>query len=118
MNYPLSKYRFYQAGKTGNKIVAVSTFASQPVRGVAVCHESDTFDLETGKQLAALRCNERVAAKRLSRAGAKFKEAEAAVKAANARLEQMRSYLNDSVIAYNEAAIEVDNFTAKLGKKN
>lgn len=115
MNYPLEKYRFYQ---NGNKIIAVSTYAKGTVRGVSICHPGDNFNIETGKMLAALRCNEKVAAKRLKRAGAKFRDAEAKFNAAKAEMEKMREYLNDSVVAYNEAAIETDTYISGLAKKN
>lgn len=63
--FPLEKYKFYIAK---NKVIAVSTYAGKTVRGVAVCADSDTFDLEKGKRLAAARCNAKVAEKRLKNA--------------------------------------------------
>ena len=56
-SYPIDKYRFYDAG---NKIIAVSTYAGKQVRGVAICHPDDKFDIETGKKIAAARCNFRI----------------------------------------------------------
>ena len=50
------KYHFYvQPAK--NKVVCVAHFAGKPVRGVAVCSEKDTFDLETGKAVAQAYCD-------------------------------------------------------------
>ena len=62
----MTKYSFYTDGKT--KVVAVSTYAGKVVRGVAKCDVNDTFSLEKGKELAAARCNEKIAKKRLTRA--------------------------------------------------
>ena len=62
----MTKYSFYTDGKT--KVIAVSTYAGKVVRGVAKCDVNDTFSLEKGKELAAARCNEQVAKKRLIRA--------------------------------------------------
>ena len=62
----MTKYSFYTDGKT--KVVAVSTYAGKVVRGVAKCDVNDTFSLEKGKELAAARCNEKVAKKRFARA--------------------------------------------------
>jgi hypothetical protein len=109
--FPIEKYRFYQAG---NKIIAVSTYAGGTVRGVSLCHPTDEFNLETGKKLAAARCNEKVAEKRMKRAKAKFAEAQEALLKAQADYDKMKSYLNDSVINYNEAAIATDTFIASL----
>lgn len=56
------KYKYF----TNNKdvVVAVCYYAGRPVRGVAKCADSDTFNLETGKQLAKLRADLKVAEKR------------------------------------------------------
>lgn len=67
--FPIDKYKFYFAG---NKVIAVSTYGGQRVRGVAVCSNEDEFDVEKGKALAAARCNLKVARKRYDRANAKY----------------------------------------------
>ena len=59
-------YKYYS--DSVRKVIAVSTFAGKPVRGVAVCAEDDEFDLEFGKKLAKARCDVVVAKKRLNRA--------------------------------------------------
>lgn len=114
MNYPLSKYRFYT---NGNRIIAVSTYAGKTVRGVAICHPEDKFDLETGKRLAAARCNEKIAAKRLDRAAKKSIQARLDVETAKKHLADMQEYYNDAFMAYNTAAQEHDALIASL-KKN
>ena len=55
------RYKYY----TNNKdvVVAVSSYAGKTVRGVAKCDPRDTFDIEKGKELAAARCNEKIAYK-------------------------------------------------------
>ena len=68
----MTKYNFYTDGKT--KVVAVSTYAGKVVRGVAKCDANDTFSLEKGKELAAARCNEKIAKKRFTRAENKKRE--------------------------------------------
>ena len=57
-----TNYRYFIAG---NKVIAVSTYAGKTVRGIAICSPEDKFDIEFGKKLAAARCNEKVAEKRL-----------------------------------------------------
>lgn len=105
--YPFEKYRYYI---TGNKIIAVSTYAGKTVRGIAKCAEGDTFDMEKGKKLAALRCAEKIAYKRIDRAKRKFREAEAAVDAAEAYAEKMEVYVDD---AYDELA-EIEDTIEEL----
>lgn len=114
MSYPLSKYRFYT---NGNRIIAVSTYAGKTVRGVAICHPEDNFNLETGKKLAAARCNEKIAAKRLDRASKKAMQAGLDVETAKKHLADMQEYYNDAYVAFNRAAQEYDALIASLKTK-
>ena len=113
-NFPLEKYRFYEAN---NKIIAVSTYGGRTVRGISICHPEDTFDKEIGKQLAAARCNEKIAAKRYARAQAKYIEALNERDRAIAHLDQMKEYMNDSFIAMNEAAQACDKIIKDITNK-
>lgn len=99
-------YKFYFAG---NKVIAVSSFAGVTVRGVAKCSPNDEFDLEYGKALAAARCGEKIAAKRLKRAQSKYDEAHAQVEAAMAHLDKMLRYEAMAVENYNNAAFELES---------
>lgn len=98
--YPIEKYKFYQAGK---KIIAVSTYAGRTVRGVAVCDDADTFDLEKGKALAAARCGLKIAHKRRARAERKYNEVYNAYLVAEKRLDDMADYCDDAMMEIDEA---------------
>lgn len=104
--YPFEKYRYYT---TGNKIIAVSTYAGKTVRGIAKCADGDEFDLEKGKQLAALRCALRIANKRKERASRKMDEADAAYMAAEEYCDKMADY-------YGDACDEVMEIRAAIGE--
>lgn len=97
----MTKYSFYTDGKT--KVIAVSTYAGKVIRGVAKCDVNDTFSLEKGKKLAAARCNEKIAKKRLVRA----QHANIDVLLEYGRLmkkfEKAVSYKEDSQVALTEA---------------
>ena len=112
-NYPLEKYRFYFAG---NKVIAISTYAGKTVRGVAICHPEDQYSVETGKRLAAARCNEKIAIKRYARATNKLEEAIADVEIAKTHMHKMADYRNDSFVAMNEASQAVDRLLAEVKK--
>ena len=58
MEYSLSKYKYAQ---TGNKVIAISTYAGRTVRAVAKADPRDASSLEDGKKLAAARCNAKIA---------------------------------------------------------
>lgn len=78
-------------------ICCVSHFAGKPVRGFAKCNPIDQFDLEKGMQLAQLRCDAKIAEKRVKRAQQKFSEAGDKVVAAQRHAVDMQAYLNDAL---------------------
>jgi hypothetical protein len=98
-------YRIYA---TPNKVIAVSSFAGQTVRGVAKCNPADEFDAEKGAALAAARCGLKIAQKRTKRAYAKVDEAKAIVDAAVQHLTEMLKYQADAEAYQNAAQFEVD----------
>lgn len=65
-----TNYKYYT--DNASIVVAVSTYAGKKVRGVAKCSSEDKFDLEKGKQLAATKCNLKIAEKRKKRANKKY----------------------------------------------
>ena len=57
------------------EIIAIASYLGSVVKGYAKCDPRDTFDSATGETLAALRCNKKVAEKRMSNAVDKVDEA-------------------------------------------
>ena len=99
-NYPMKKYKFF-TGK--NKVIAVSTYEGKPVRGVAKCSPEDTFDMNKGRELAAARCNEKIAEKRMRRADREYAKAKQAYAEAENRVNKMNDYYRDSRVALSTA---------------
>ena len=115
--YPIEKYRFYTATKiTGEpyRVVAVSTYEGKTVRGVAKCDPRDNFDMELGKQLAAARCNQKIARKRVNRASKQYNKAENAVEKANKHMTAMTEYLHDACAALSTANEIVKDLLKKI----
>ena len=98
-------YRIYESP---NKVIAVSSFAGQTVRGVAKCNPADEFDPEKGAYLAAARCGVKIAEKRVKRAYSKVDEAKVAVDAAIAHLSDMMKYQSDAESTLNMAQFELE----------
>lgn len=90
-------------------VVATSTYAGKPVRGVARCHPNDEFDIDKGIQLAVARCNLKVAAKRQERACRKVKEAKMALYEAQVFLDKMLDYRAQSVFDYLSAKDDLED---------
>ena len=102
-------YRIYE---TPNKVIAVSSFAGQTVRGVAKCNPADEFNSEKGAYLAAARCGVKIAEKRLKRAYNKVDEAKAQVDAAIHYLSDMMKYQSDAEASLNVAQFELESTLA------
>ena len=91
----ISKYTFYTDEKAGI-VVALSTFAKKPVRGKAKCDPRDDFSTSDGMLIAAARCNERIAEKRLKNAQARYEEAIKQLEEAKKQFEKMSCYFTDA----------------------
>lgn len=111
----MEKYTYYIAEKQ-KQVVAVSSYAGRIVRAVAKCDPRDEFSIETGKKLAAARCNLKVAAKRAKRANSKLQEAWADVRKANAHKCNMVDYVTDAEAALAQAKAELADIEQSLGE--
>lgn len=116
MKFSTNRYKFYHyTGKDGkDTIAAVSTYAGKTVKAYAKCDPRDSFDEESGKILAAARCNAKVAEKREARARRKVIEAQRQLDADYYHYQNMTRYLNDAQREVNQAKIEVSQLEKKL----
>lgn len=101
----MAKYVYY---RSDNKIIALSTYAGKTVKGYAKCSPEDEFSNETGKELAAARCNARVAVKRVKNAQKKWHEAVQACLKAERHMNAMAKYYEDSVDRLKIAEAQVE----------
>ena len=114
MKFSLDKYKFFtfKNENGGTTVSAVSTYAGRTVKGYAKCDPRDGFDLEKGKELAAARCNLKIAEKRQARASRKYLEAARQADEAAKYFDKMKQYYMDSVDQVDEAAEEIRNLIA------
>lgn len=119
MKYSLDKYKFYQYKNENNgiTIVAISTYGGKTVKGYAKCDPRDKFDIEKGKELAAARCNLKIAEKRKMRAGLKYVEASVAADKAAEHFDKMKQYYMDADDRVDEAAKELRELIKKIEKE-
>lgn len=110
MKYPLEKYRFIErTRKDGVKeVIAISTYAGKVVKGVAKCAPGDNYFIADGEEIAAARCNAKIAAKRAKRAEKKFAEATQRLVEALRYRDAMYEYLTDSAYALKVAEDELE----------
>lgn len=107
----LKHFRFYKAN---NKIVAVRTYIGKTVKGIAKCDPRDNYDEETGMKLAAARCNNKVATKRMHRAHDEMLAAERDLKIAAAKLNKASNYFQYSCLEKSQARAELDKILETL----
>lgn len=116
-SFPIDKYHFYTATKvTGEpyKVIATSTYGGRTIRGTAKCSPDDNFDITKGKELAAARCNLKVAEKRSNRAYSAWCQAKKDYDVALKRFEDMNSYHDDALLAYEQAKNRVKNLLSEM----
>ena len=107
------KYRIYTANRD-KTVIAVSSFAGRTVKGIAKCDPKDAPDLEKGIKLAILRCDEKIANKKVNRGIMKVKAAKTELEAANKKFSHMQEYLNDSQNKLLKASKELFDFENSL----
>ena len=121
---PIERYKFtikdfefddIEQEITRGTVVAESTYAGKPVIGVAKCHPRDTFDLQFGMELAAARCNAKVAEKRLKRANQKLSEVCNLISKARRYQHKFERYLSDAAEQLEEAENDVDYLLSQTG---
>ena len=103
INTNYTDYEFDVDSSEGT-VIARTTFAGKEVNAKAKCHPDDKFNSSSGCDLAAARCNKKVAKLRVAMARKKVNAATYEVAMANAKLSKALSYLDDSIKA-NKLAI-------------
>ena len=103
--YPIEKYRFAKYNKKNpdgsntKVIVAISTYAGKIVKGFAKCRDTDEYNEEIGKKLAAARCDLKVCFKRKERALKQKTEV-------TQKIEKLTKYYLDMCEYYDDAIDE------------
>jgi hypothetical protein len=116
MSFSLDRYKFYHyIGKDGKEtIAAISRYAGKTVKGYAKCNPLDSFDEDRGKELAAARCNAKIAKKRHERARKKLLAAQVKLEEARKYYANMSEYLEDARNAESVASFEVLRYEQRL----
>ena len=107
----MARYKYYT---NGNQVICVSSYAKIPVKGVAKCSPEDVFNEEIGKQLARLRCDAKIAKKRVKNAK---NDRELAAKWCNNALDyygRCGKYYNKSLEEAMAVTEELNNFINNL----
>lgn len=91
------------------RVIAVSKYKGNSVRGVAKCGPDDKFDIEKGETLAIARCLKKIAQKRYADIQRNLIKAQIAAENAKARYNKMSVKASEY---YHEMLAYEDNLTA------
>ena len=117
MRFPIEKYKIiiHQHPKyLGTEIIAHSTYAGKAVKGKAICRAEDNYNEEKGIYLAVLRCAQKIAKKRVTRAESQLEKAVAAHRAAKKHLDEMIEYYDDASDELEEIQKELTELTIQM----
>jgi hypothetical protein len=95
--FPKEKYKYYKEGTT---IHAVSTYAGKVVKGSARLDPRDEYDEEFGKNLAAAKCNLKVARRRV-------KSLKSTLEELNTLVYEIQQEADKVSLLYDEACIDL-----------
>ena len=114
--YPLEKYQYvtYTRKDGVKEVVALSTYAGKTVRGVAKCDPNDEYNMGKGMELAAARCNAKIAKKRLAAADKAYDEALCNIDIATNRCRDMEKYFIDAKSKEVEANDYLNSLLAEI----
>ena len=107
----MAKYKIYSSDGV---VVAISSFAQKPVRGIAKCDPEDTFSLDSGKELAIARCDNKIAEKRVKLAKKKLEKATVAYEEAMSNFNLMTRYYCEAVQKLEESEQTLTEILTKL----
>lgn len=108
----MSRYNVYRVGDT--KTIVVSRYAGKTIKGIAKRNPTDVNDPEAGEKLARLRCDVKIAEKRVQRSQEAYKCATAAVDAAKRRQEKAAQYVCDAAAELADLSVELERYEANI----
>lgn len=107
------KYRI-ETADNDRTVIAESSFAGKPVKGIAKCDPKDTPDLEKGIKLAILRCDEKIAIKKMARGAQKLRDAEVQFEDSRKNLDDMQDYFNAAEKKLIDTSKELEDYMDTL----
>lgn len=107
----------YNVDLKGNKIVCVSHYAGKAVRGVAKCDtQYDEFNVETGMELAKLRCDQKIAKKRVKNLSNKLHSAIETYEVSKNNVDSLKSNLDAAINEAFAITVNLEELQNKLNK--
>ena len=98
-------------------MIAEQTFAGKKYRGKAVASTPDIFNYETGKDLAAAKCDVKICKARYKYAQERLQSAKSFYDWATEEYDRMLEYLDDATEEYFEASKRLNEIMFRNGCK-
>lgn len=116
MKFPLEKYRYssYKLPDGKTKVIAESSYHGNRVRGYAICSPEDNFDLELGKKLAAMRCNEKIQIKKMKTLSRNIEMCTKEIQVCSDYVQKLRKIYKEIFIEYQVDCASLDELESNL----
>lgn len=98
-------------------ITAKSTFAGEPVIGVAKCNPKDVRDDQIGIKLAILRCAEKIARKRYKKTFATVKKMEKQIDELQIECEMHQRHLGSDTLTWQDMSDRINRLLTEINEK-
>lgn len=116
MKFPLEKYRYssYKLPDGKTKVIAESSYHGNRVRGYAICSPEDNFDLELGKKLAAMRCNEKIQVKKMKALSRNIEMCTKEIQVCSDYVQKLRKIYKEIFIEYQVDCASLEELESNL----
>lgn len=108
----MARYNVYRVGDM--KTIVVSRYAGKTIKGIAKRNPTDVHDPEAGEKLARLRCDLKIAEKRVQRSQQAYKAATEALEVAKRRQEKAAQYVRDAAAELANLSAELERYEANM----
>jgi hypothetical protein len=110
-----NKYQFYY-DTNNRRVICTTTYKGSIIRATATCNPDDSFELETGKKLAYIRCKNKFLSKKAAHAAKVYAKNYADMVRTNARLSRTANFVKDVADELAEAQSVLADFEVNLTK--
>ena len=102
---------------SGNKVYCISHYAGKAVRGVAKCDtQYDEFNVETGMELAKIRCDQKIAKKRVKNLANKLHSAIETYEVSKNNVDSLKNNLDAAINEAYTITVNLEELQNKLNK--
>lgn len=113
-NYPTKFYEYKDEKRNCTVVKATTTYAGKAISAVASTSPTDTHDFETGKKIASLRLDIKIAEKREKSMKTRAARYTALIAQYNDKIRMMKKEVERALVAAGDRKVEGAEYSAQL----